>query len=138
MVLSDEQVRAALEGELDAEHIAVTIQDPQEVARDIIKRILASEDADAVFQGNKTLGGREVLGRPFTLRGVRWFKSSYEGIPVFAVLDAAMLDDGEEVAITSGSSNVMAQAYRLKELDALPQNVIFEEADKDTTAGGTP
>jgi len=137
--LNKEQVLQALEGQLAADQIAVTVQDPQEVALSIIKRILASESPDEVFQGQKALGGREVLGRPFQLKAVRWHKSSFEGVvPVFAVLDSTMLDSGEDVAITTGSSNVMAQAYKLDDLGALPVDCTFQEADKETAAGFRP
>ena len=136
-VLSDEQVEAALRGDLS--EIKVAIQDPREVQLDIIKRILESPDAEAVFQGQQARGGKEVLGRPFTLRGVRWLKSSFdEGLPVFAILDASFLDDGEQLAVTTGSTNIMAQAYQLHRLGALPCDVIIEEADRDTAAGFRP
>lgn len=138
VALSDAQVKQALRGEID--EVTLTIQDPKVIQHQIIERILASEDADQVLQGRGVaLHGREVLGRPFTLTGIRWLKSKYgEGLPVFAVLEAVTLDDGQEVVITSSAGSVMAQAYRLWELGALPKDVKIEEAETETAAGYRP
>lgn len=141
ITLDEAQVEKALRGELAAEGVSIAIQDPRQVQIDIISRILESEDADAVFQGQTAISGRDVLGRAFTLKGVRWLKSKFdEGLPVFAVLDADMLDDGESLAITTSAGNVMAQAYVLahKLPDGLPQNVKIVESEHDTAAGFRP
>jgi len=143
ILLDDAQVERALRGQLDAS-ATIAIEDPQAVALSIIERILASEDADEVFQGQKAIGGRDALGRPFTLNGVRWHRSRFEAeegkmqVPVFAVLDASFLDDGERVALTTGSLNVMAQAYQLGRLGELPCDVKIEEAAEQTAAGFHP
>ena len=137
--LDDAQVEAALKGQLEMP-AEFAIEDPQQVATAIIERILDSEDADEVFQGQQAIGGRDALGRPFTLNGVRWHRSRYEEgqVPVFAVLDASFLDDGTRVALTTGALNVMAQAYQLKRLGALPCDVKIEEAANETAAGFRP
>ena len=139
VVLDSVQVEKALRGEL-GENVELAIEDPQAVQISIIQRILDSPDADAVLQGQKPIGGRDCLERAFTLRGVRWHRSKYEegGIPVFAVLDAAFLDDGETGAITTGAGSVMAQAYALEKLGALPCDVKIVESDSDTAAGFKP
>lgn len=138
VVLDDAQVELALKGEL-GDNVALAIEDPQQVQLDIIKRILASPDADAVLGGQKAISGRETLERPFMLRGVRWHRSRFdEGLPVFAVLDAAFLDDGETAAVTTSAANVMAQAYALSKLGALPCDVKIVESDHDTAAGFKP
>ena len=139
VAMSDEQVEAALRGEVGAEQLTVTLEDPQVIAQSIINRILESPDAESVLGGQKALGGREVLGRPLELRGVRWHKSSFDGqVPVFAVLDVVTMDDGEPLAITTGSLNVMAQAFKLHKLGALPQTIRFMEVEKETAAGFRP
>lgn len=140
VVLDDAQVEAALRGELEESEIQVTIEDPKQIQLDIIQRILASEDADSVFGGQQAIGGKEVLGRPFTLRGVRWHKSRFDaGLPVFAVLDALFLDgEGETLAVTTSSGNVMAQAFQLHKLGSLPCDVKIDEADRETAAGFRP
>jgi hypothetical protein len=139
VVLDSVQVEKALRGELD-ENVTLAIEDPQEVQFSIIQRILDSPDADSVLQGQRPIGGRDCLERPFTLRGVRWHRSKYEegGIPVFAVLDAAFLDDGETGAVTTGAASVMAQAYQLEKLGVLPCDVKIVESDVDTAAGFKP
>lgn len=138
VAIDDTQVEQALRGEIQA--VSVAIEDPQAVTLSIIKRILDSEDADAVLGGRQAIGGRDVLGRPFTLNAVRFHKSKFDegGIPVFCVLDATFLDDGETAAITTGAANVMAQAYQLHKLGALPADVKFEEAAQETAQGYRP
>lgn len=139
VVLDDSQVELALRGELALEGIQVAIEDPQKVQLDIIARILTSEDADEVFRGQQAISGREALERPFTLHAVRWHKSKFaEGLPVFAVMDAAFLDNGERAAITSSAGNVMAQAFTLHKLNALPENVKLVESDHETAGGFKP
>lgn len=136
--LTDQQVEAALKGELD--EVTLKIEDPQVIQHQIIERILASADAEQVLAGRgKALHGREALDRPFTLHGVRWLKSRFkEGLPVFAVLEATMLDDGESVVITSSAGSVMAQAFALHRLGSFPVDVKLTEADQETAAGFRP
>ena len=136
--LDEAQVEQALRGEI--QQVSVAIEDPQAIALSIIKRILSSEDADEVFGGQEAVGGRDVLGRPFTLHGVTWHRSKYDegGLPVFAVLDGTFLDDGERKAITTGATNIMAQVFQLKKLGALPQDVKIEEAAQETAQGYRP
>jgi hypothetical protein len=74
---------------------------------------------------------------------VTWHKSAYtetEGsLPVFCVIHATMLDDGENIAITSGAANVMAQVFALDKMGELRnEKMKFAEADKATAAGYRP
>lgn len=141
VTLDETQVEQALKGELSAEGIAITVEDPQQVQLQIIARILASEDADTVFGGRKAVAGKDVLDRPFVVHNVNWHKSAYSegGLPVFCVIDAEMLDDGERVAITSGAANVMAQLFQLNRLGQLKnEKMKFAEAEKPTAGGYRP
>lgn len=137
--IDDAQVEQALRGEIEA--VTVQIEDPQAISRSIIARILDSDSAEAVFGGQEAVGGKEILGRPFTIHDVRWHRSAYTeegGLPVFAVLDVTMLDDGERKAVTTGSANVMAQVFKLKQLGALPCDCKFEESAAPTSSGYRP
>ncbi len=138
VILNDAQVELALQGEL-GDNVAIAIQDPRQIQIDIIKRILSSPNANSVLGGQQAVSGRECLERPFQLRGVRWHRSRFDqGLPVFAVLDAAFLDNGETAAVTTSAGNVMAQAYALYKLGALPCDVKIVESDHDTAAGFKP
>lgn len=140
VTLDEAAVEAALRGEL-AQDAQIAIADPIEVAQDIVRRILEAGDPEQVFSGGRAVGGREALGRPFILHGVRWHRSAYAaegGLPIFAVLDATFVDTGERVAITTGAVNVMAQVFALARLDALPVQVKIEESDRPTAAGYRP
>ncbi len=130
---------ALVERAIRGEEVALAIEDPMQTARAIIDRILASESAEQVFQGQQAVSGREVLQRPFTLRGARWHRSRFEGgLPVFAVLDAEFLDDGERLAVTTSAGNVMAQVYGLIRLGALPTRVKIVESEHETAQGYRP
>jgi hypothetical protein len=133
--ISDAEVERALRGE----DVALTIEDPRETARAIIDRILAATNADEVLGGQRVYSGRDCIQRPFTLHGVRWHRSRFEGgLPVFAVLDVEFADDGERAAITTSAGNVMAQAYALQKLGALPCLVMITEAEHETAQGYRP
>lgn len=139
VTLDDAQVEQVLRGELAAQDVQVMVQDPAQVQLDIIRRILDSESAEEVLGGRKPIGLKDCLGRAFSLNAVRWHKSAYDegGLPVFAVLDITFLDDGESAVATTGSANVMAQAYRLAQI-GLPVDVKAEEAAVPTAAGYRP
>lgn len=136
MVLySDEQAIAAL---LDGADLP-QVESGEDAARSIMARILASEDVDAVFQDSAAVAAQDVLDETFTLTDFRLMKSSYEDGPnVFGILDAVDVETGESRAITCGARNVMAQAFRLKTLGALPLAVKIRKADKPTAAGFYP
>ena len=115
------------------------VEDPEVIARSIMDRILAAPSADDVLGGGEAVHSQDVLGRPFTLQGLRLLRSAFDAGPgVFAVLDAAMLDSGEKLAITCSGRNVMAQAVRLAQLDALPVDVKIVQADRPTASGYYP
>lgn len=133
VVLPDSEVftrflAAADEGSLDASADQTSI--------DIIARILQATDAAAVLGREDVLHARDFLDRPFTLLGVKFNRSEYDGAGprFYALLDGAN-GDGEPVKITCGAKNVIAQAWKLLDLGALPIKVVLKQSAKPTAAG---
>lgn len=112
------------------------IEDPEKIAADIRERILGATNAEEILGGMRASGAKENIGRPFTLTGLKLMKSAHDkGLPVFAVLDATWLDNGEQEAVTCGASNVVTQAVQLFRIGALPLDVKFGEKPVASDAG---
>lgn len=117
-----------------------TIQDPEEVARSIVRRILEAETADEVLSPRgEVTHAADVLNKALVLVAVEYRRSDLdEGAGVYALLSMAEAGSGEKLLVSCGSRNVMAQAYRLDRLGALPTGVRIVEAQKATAAGFRP
>lgn len=137
----DKRMADAIAGVGDVE---LEITDPDTIAREIVERILTAPDEDAVSRQGQATPAQQVLGQPFTLRGVRFLQSAYAAdragnAQVYCLLDVADAD-GTPGTITCGSRNVMAQALRLKMLDAFPTRDAWRiiPAERPTQQGFYP
>lgn len=110
--------------------------DPDAVSMEVIARILKADTVDDVLGGTSATHARDYLRQPFTLTEVRFNKSSLsnEGPAFYALLQGAD-PNGEAVTITCGARNVIAQAWKLRDMEALPIQVIIQESDRPTAAG---
>lgn len=139
-VISDDQVEGVLRGTISSID-ALKIEDPREVQMQIIARILDSDGLDEILGGTTSTQGKDILGRPFTLRGARWMRSSLadeQALPLFIIMDCSMLDTGEELAVTTGALNVLAQVFAMQKQDLLPADVKLVESEKPTAQGYRP
>lgn len=110
--------------------------DPDEISMQIIGRILAATTVDDVLGGAGALHARDYLSTPFTLLGVRFNRSGFGGDgPAFYALLEGADNAGEAVVITCGARNVIAQAWKLRDLGALPLRVQIRESERETAAG---
>lgn len=113
--------------------------DPEEAARDIMRRILEAPDLDSVFDQAGTISAEDVIGKPLRIRGFKAMKSAYEeGANVYFLIDAVDGDTGEVLTINCGARNVMAQLYRAGQLDGFPLDAAIVKARKATAAGYYP
>lgn len=110
--------------------------DSDEVTLQIISRILHAEDVDDILGGGSLTHARDMLNVPFALTGVRFNRSDMggDGPAFYAVLEGAD-DNGEKVLVSCGARNVIAQAWKLRDIDALPIRVQIEESDRPTSNG---
>lgn len=109
---------------------------PEQVSIDIIARILDAESVDDVLGGAGVTHAEDYLGKPFRLTGVHFNKSSFDGVgpQFYAILDGAD-PDGVTVTISCGAKNVIAQAWKLSNMNALPVQVQLAESSQPTANG---
>ena len=112
-----------------------------EISGAIARRLLDQTDVDDILNPKQPLGIKEdgYLDKPFTLRNVDFAPSSLgERNGYYAVFDAVMLEDGEEVILTCGGTNVVATALNLLQRDLLPRDVKVIESKEMTSNGYFP
>ena len=110
--------------------------DPEHVSIDIIGRILNATTVDDVLGGAGATHARDFLNVPFVLTSVRFNQSDFgdSGPAFYALLEGAN-GDGEPVTVTCGARNVIAQAWKLREMNALPVKLVLQESERTTRAG---
>ena len=128
--------RALLHGEA----LPDIIEDPEEVRRAIMLRILEGETADEILNQGGLTGWQEYLDVPVTVTGVRFNRSGFEpdegGLPLYAVADL-VLPTGEMVSVSCGGGNVMAQLLAFYKHGLFPQDVKLVKGS-ETGAGFKP
>jgi hypothetical protein len=129
-----EKLELAILGEGEWEN-AIS-DDPEEVTREIARRILTAESEGDIYKQDSTLSATDVLGVPLNIRTVRWQKSRMDGAAnVFAIIGATRLNDGSDLLITCGGRNVMAQLLQAGRLGKIPSEMPVMFTEKET---GTP
>jgi hypothetical protein len=118
---------------------AVAEEDPEQVAFEIVQRILAATNVDEVLARRQVLSADDVLQIPITVTAVRWHRSAYDQRErMYAMVEASRTDNREPLLISCGGRNVMAQLWRLGELDAFPCALKFGKSEKPTANGYFP
>lgn len=126
---------ALLTGELSSE----VLSDPVEQQRQIIAQLLNAESDDELENFGNAVGWRELMGVPIEIRNFRWLPSQYdEGPAVFMVVQGTRLDTGEQVVLTVGGANVMAQLANLAKRGRLVGAVRELTEGSKTRQGFTP
>lgn len=123
------------------ETLAVSEDDPDAMAAEIVAQILAAESDEQLnaMQGG-AIGWRELLDIPVELHGFRWRPSDYdEGASLYFVVFAVRLDTGDPIVLTTGSRNIMAQLVNRAKRGALTGQVVKAvQAEKETRRGFRP
>lgn len=125
------------------------VEDPEEIRRQIILQLLASESEEQLESFGEARGWREYAvplaeakqggGTPFEIHGFRWRPSSFEeGSSVYFIVDATNLSTGERETLTTGSGNVLAALSWLARHERLPATRILVEKDERTKQGYKP
>jgi hypothetical protein len=123
---------ALLDGTLELE------VDPARMAAAIVERIL-EQPVEDVYKAEVVMHAKDLLGRPFKPRSVRWFPSNFdEGPSVYAAVDAVLLDTGELAIVTVGATRGMAQLLRSQIAGKFPEAVRVVEATRPTASGFYP
>lgn len=122
-----------------AERVSHTDQDESAAMEDIVRRVLASDTPDKVFEENLTVDVSSILGKPVTILGFRVAETEFtEGFPFYALVDCRYGNPQEDHVVTVGAFKVMAQLMALDRLGAWPQVCMFKEADRATRNGYKP
>lgn len=110
-----------------------------DVQRAIIGRILRSDTVADILAPQAIEHARDLVDQPLTIKSVRVQESDFdEGPGIYAVCEAEVLDDGRTTTFSCGGSNVLAQLYRLAQLNALPVDLVIKRATKPTKNGFYP
>lgn len=138
IVQRDPLVPAAVE-KYERRIFELSVDDPAQIINQMLDRILQASSAEEILGQPEVEHAAEMIHKPFKMTGVRWLRSAFtDGPAVYAIIDGVLLEDGEQVAITCGASNVMAMAYRLDELGMIPCDVVIRRSEKATTGGFYP
>lgn len=123
--------------------VSATIDDPAEVQKTIMEGILAAESFDDIFSENigELESGRNLLGIPLMVTGVRWNSSDFNedgGLPFYGVVEAVNEETGEKINFSCGSTTAMAQLFRADQLGQWPLHITLKETGRTTKAGYRP
>jgi hypothetical protein len=113
--------------------------DPWQAQLDIVQRILSAGDIDAVLTQTEAIHAADVLGDVLRVTGYAFGESTFKGNgPAFYMLVECVDADGVPFKVTCGAVNVMAQLYRLGQLNAFPLLARIVESEHETKAGYKP
>ena len=125
-----------LTGQADAPPVEV-IDDPAEISRQIIMQLLAATTDEELQNFGNATGWRELENVPVVLKGFRWRPSSFdEGGPLYVIVNAINAETGEQLVLTTGSANVLAQLSNMARRGTLVDSVWQLVKSEKTTANG--
>lgn len=136
-----EDLAPILLGELIPEY-----DDPDEIQRAIIGRILTADTVDQVFGDQGTVSSKDMIDVPIRVMDCRIMRSSYvdddpSAFGAYIVVDFAYLAgdrQGEVGVMTTGARKIMAQMVVAKIKGFLPADVKVIEAGKAKGAKSAP
>lgn len=113
---------------------------PEQAQQAILMELLGAESDEELERFGETVGWREIPGVPVEIRGFKWRVSEFEeGAPIYFIIQGTRRDNGENVVLTTGSVNVMAQLANMAKRGTLVGAVrSLKIADKPTQRGFKP
>lgn len=115
----------------------LTALDPDAISEQIMLRILNAGTKEQVLAGLKAVAAEKILGLPMLINAVHFNESNLkDGEGVYAVIDCTI--GGSSCAVTCGSRTVLAQLFRLKQLEAYPLRVRLTQSETKTASGFYP
>lgn len=122
-----------------ADRLSHLYMSPDDLGLDIALRVLESDTAQGILAPVGTTPAEEIMGQPFDLLGVVVTDSGFQGgIGFYALLSVRLAKTGEEVTVSCGAANVVAQAAALADRGFLPIRVQLVAAENPTARGFTP
>lgn len=115
------------------------MEDPEEISRSIVERILKAETFEDVFAPQAVRHARELLDVPLVVHGIRFNQSDFEaGFGFYCLVDCTDAETGESVVVSVGGRNVMAQLFRADQLGVFPAKLKFTQPARPTRQGYWP
>lgn len=93
------------------ESLDIRFTDTETIQWRIAERLATATTLEELLDQGGPLGLREHIGEDFSIQGVDYLKSSFPGMPVFALI-SAVNRDGEPVTYTTGALSVVIQLAR--------------------------
>ncbi len=118
----------------------ITESDSEADAKAIAARILKGTTDEEIFGGpGQLLSAEDLIGKAFTLLDVEYRKSDFtEGAGAYAILTLSMWGTTAPIMATCGARNVLAAAFRGKQLGRLPRGPLTIVEGKMTRKGFVP
>lgn len=133
---------AELERILLTDETVEVVDDPAEMAKEIVAQLLGAESDEELESFGQAIGWRDLQGVPVEIHNFRWRPSDFAGeggASVYFVVEGTRLDDGDRVVLTTGSRNVLAQLTNLAKRGRIPGAVrMMTKAEKATRGGFHP
>ena len=118
---------------------SLSVTDPAKLQEEIQARILAAaSDDDILNAGSAGLDSAEkYVDVPLSIEGFRFNKTGYDegSLPVYAVINAANLDTGEDVVFSCGGETVCTQLFKLDMVQSFEDRNGFACAIASKTTG---
>lgn len=121
-------------------HVAADVaSSTDEAVLAIVGSILDADTLDGILGEGSVMHSEDVVGRAFTLHGVRWAKSTFAaGLPFYALLEIGPIGGEGRSLVSCSATNVMAQAWALLSHGFLPCDVRLDVSKRPTASGYYP
>lgn len=107
------------------------VDDPEQIQRAILERLMAAETVDQVLREDTTVATKALVGKPLQITDCRVMQSAFEGgLGVYLIAEAIDLDTGELIVINTGATKIVGQLVRLKQKGWLPIKVTVKEVGR--------
>lgn len=111
----------------------------EDIQRQIVSQLLNAESDEELEQFGNSIGWATLEGVPIRIMGFVWRPSELEeGAPVYVVVHGERLDTAENVILTTGGYNILAQLSNLARRGRFPAIRELKVSEKKTKKGFNP
>lgn len=111
----------------------------EDAVLEIVGAILTADTLDAILNPSDVMHAEQLVGHRFTLRGVKWSRSTFgAGLPFYALLTVSKVGDDATELLSCSATNVMAQVWAMEAHGFLPVDVMLVTSKRPTPDGYFP
>lgn len=111
-------------------------QDPVEIQREILRRILSAQTPEQLRRVSQATPWQELEGEWVEVYDFRLRKSNFKaGAAVFAVVDSVVIETGEAVTLTCSGLNVLGTLVQHKRMGWLPWRWRLTKKERQSESG---